>query len=515
MSDLNITGLPPLINALEKGRVYCITVQSSSWFDLLMSHITGNNNTLLTFRNVAVDYPNVVEKYNDKQIDIITVEQKSLVKLSKKISRLVIEFSQLGIKNGALYIDASEQLLAANKNNEQLITELKHFAKKQNVSIVLLFSEGEKGSNVQNLLTEHRTDFYGVMKFEGEIDPNMLQIDIWYTETGCVVNQNYRVQNLNGRVALTKSDNINFATEQFEKSNVIVDENHTEIGVILNRSWELAKDQNDLFRLVKENPSATVIIHGLNSISLKDLAKKIYKLRQLAGENLKVIVLEVNVHLRMTEQNILRCLGANLILPRKIQINTLTNIISATENLVFVGDLTADFYDIYDEELMPSQMGYLAPNIFKGELEKLSHSSKKYGISSSLIILKIPSGIAAMDTIKYAKFQRHGDIYCIIDNFVYIYLFGCRDEDINVTLTHILGAEPLLIFSSGKRYVTQDAIALQIMKLHEYIENNPVVDFHSRIVEFTEHKEKMESMRSDKMDYFEINVAVPANLKLK
>jgi cellulose biosynthesis protein BcsE len=515
MSELNITGLPPLINTLESGRIYCVTVQSSRWFDTLMSHVVGKRNTLLSFRNMTEDYPNVLEKFDAQQIDILSIDKKNILKLSKKIDRFMIELSHLEIKDGALYIDVSDLLLSNKKNNEHLVIELKQFARKQNLTIVLLFSEGERDSAVEQFLIDHRTEFFGLMKFEGEIEPNTLQIDIWYTETGCVVNKNYRVQNLNGKIALLSSDNLDLATAQFEQSNVVVDEHYVELGSKLNRSWTLAKNDDDLFRLVKENPSTTVLIHALNTTSLKDLAKRIYKLRQLAGQNLKVIVLEVSIHLRMTEQSILRCLGANLILPSKIHINTLINVISSTSNLVFIGDLTANFYDIFDDGAMPSKLGYLSPERFAEELTSLTLSSTKYGISSALALLKIPSGIAPMDTIKYAQFNRHGDVFTILDTYIYVYLYGCREEDINSTLTYILGAEPLLIFISSKQYVKPDAIQLQIMNYKDHISKNPTVDFQNRIDELAGHREKMETMRADKIDNFEINVAIPSQLKLK
>jgi hypothetical protein len=182
---------------------------------------------------------------------------------------------------------------------------------------------------------------------------------------------------------------------------------------------------------------------------------------------------------------------------------------------VFVGDLTADFYSVYDEGSMPTKLGYLVPEPFTKELQKLTASSVKYGISSTLVILEIPSGIAAMDTIKYAQFNRHGDIFTVVDNAIYVYLYGCRDADVNSTLTFILGAEPLLIFRSAQRFVKSDAIQLQTIHLSEYIQRNPVVDYHDRIAEFAEHREKMENMRADTMDAFEINIAIPAQLKLK
>jgi len=515
MSELNITGLPPLINTLESGKLYCITVQSSRWFDILMSHVIGERNTLLSFRNMAEDYSNVLDKFNAKQIDIVSINQKNLHKLSKKIDRFITELTHLHISNGALYIDVSDLLLSNKKNNEHLIIELKRFAQKQNLTIVLLFSEGERDSAVEQFLIDHRTDFFGLMKFEGEIEPNILQIDIWYTETGCVVNKSYRVQNLNGQIALSSSDNLDLAVAQFEQVHVVVDEHYAEFGAKLNRSWTLAKNDDDLFRLVKENPSTTVLLHALNTQLLKDLAKKIYKLRQLAGQNLKVIVLEVSVNLRMTEQSILRCLGANLILPNKIQINTLINVISSTSNLVFAGDLTADFHNIFDENAMPSKLGYLPPDEFAQELTFLTLSSIKYGISSALVLLRIPSGIAPMDTIKYAKFNRHGDVFTILDTHIYVYLYGCREEDIDSTLTYILAAEPLLIFSSAKQYVKQDAIQVQTINFKDHISTNPTVNFQDRIDEFALHRQKMENMRSDKMNNFEINLAIPKKLKLK
>ncbi|GHB62474.1 hypothetical protein GCM10008107_09440 [Psychrosphaera saromensis] len=514
-SKLNITGLPPLINTLEHGKLYCITVQSARWFDTLMSHVVSKRNTLLSFRDIEDDYPRVADRFKDKKIDIITIEQKRLQKLSKKLTRFLIELSQLQIKDGALYIDLSDLLLSEQAKNEQLVIELKRFASRQNLAIVLLFNEGDKDSDVEQFLSHQRTDFYGIMKFSGGVEPSSLQIDIWYIDTGCVVNQNYRVQNLNGQLALSISDNVDLAVSQFQQADVIVDQHYKELGPKLNKSWTIAKNHDDLFRLIKENPSATVLMHALKSTSLKELAQQIYKLRQLAGQNLKVIILEVNINLRMTEQSILRCLGANLILPSKIHINTLTNIISSTANLVFVGDLTADFYSVYDEESMPTKLGYLTPNGFTNELQKLTASSVKYGISSTLVILEIPSGIAAMDTIKYAQFNRNGDIFTVVDNAIYVYLYGCRDADVDSTLTFILGAEPLLIFRSAQRYVKSDAIKLQTIHLSEYIQRNPVVDYLDRITEFAEHREKMENMRADTMDAFEINIAIPAQLKLK
>lgn len=514
-SELNITGLPPLINTLEKGKLYCISVQSSLWFDTLMSHVVGERNTLLSFRDIDSEYPRVLDRFIDKKIDIVTIHQKKLQKLSKKINRFIIELSHLEIKDGALYIDLSDLLLSSQAKNEQLVIALKRFANKQNLAIVFLFNKGDKDSNVNRFLSHQRTDFYGIMAFSGNVEPNSLQIDIWYTETGCVVNQNYQVQNLNGHLALLISDNVNISVSQFEQVDVIVDHHYSELGPKLDKSWTKAKDENDLFHLVKENPSSTVVIHAFNTTVLKILAKDVYKLRQVAGKNLKVIILEVNINLRLTEQSILRCVGVNLILPSTIHINTLTNIISSTANLVFFGDLVADFNGLYDEESMPTKLGYLTPALFVEELHKLTASSVKYGISSALIILAIPSGIAAMDTIKYAQFNRYGDIFTVVDSAIHVYLYGCRDADIDSTLTFILGAEPLLIFRSAKRYVKPDAIQLQSMYFSEYIERNPVVDYQDRIAKSAKHREEMENMRSDTMDEFEINIAIPAQIKLK
>ncbi len=514
-SELNIKGLPPLLNTLERGKLYCITVQSSRWFDTLLGHVSGDKNTLLTFRNVKQDYPRVWENVLDKKIELLTIGQKQIQRLTKKIDRFVVELSHLRVNNGALFIDLSDLLLGDVASNEYLVNLLKRFAKRHHVTLVLLFNESEADSKVESFLLHQRTDFFGVMKFLGEVEPNALHIDIWYTQTGCVVNQSYRIQNLNGQLALSSSDNIDIALAQFEQVDVIVSHEHKQVGSKLSKSWTVASSTEALFELAKQNPSTTVLMYALSSTSLKTLAQQIYQLRQMAGKNLKVIVLEVDLNLRLTEQSILRCLGANLILPNKIHINTLINIISSTANLVYAGDLTADFNDIYDQESMPTRLGYLPPNAFTTEIALLGSSCVKYGISSALIILEIPSGIAPMDTIKYAQFNRYGDIFTILDNAIYVYLYGCRDEDIDATLTYVLGAEPLLIFRSLTRYVKADAIQLQTIRFAEYIERNPIVDYQDNIKQFTEQRSKMEKMRSDNMDNFEINIAIPAEIKLK
>jgi len=438
---------------------------------------------------------------------------KTLLKTRKKLPRILTELGHLGVKQNVVFFDLSTQLISQNpQSNADILSMLKRFALEQDASVVLVFSQ--ENHQVSDYLFNYQQQFTGVMKLTGGGYPSTLSYSHWFAGKGMQPYIQLPVKFVNGQLSIIAKDEFTADVQSSDELVVFIDHHHAMLEGVVNKNWVKANTAEEMDNLVAKNRMATVLCHATLSEPIYDLAQRIYRWRQIAGEELKVILIEGDVYLRLSEQKILKSLGANIVLPKHMNMTTLNNIITSIQQLRYHGDLTADFSTILKPDAVPKHIGYLEPVSFLSAGQKLIRTSGQYGIESALIYLEVPTGIPVLETVRHSQFNRFGDLFTIVDNQVVIYLYGCRDENIEETLTAILGASPLLIFKSLRKFSNLDNIQMQMLELQDYIENITVADHSEEIKRFIEEKALKEQQTVQEASQVQQNIAKPHQLKV-
>ena len=460
----NIAGLTDDLQYIAKGHVYGVAVTNPYWFDDILCQLACNHLVLLTYKEPIEYYARLIEK-TDNTLTVFQVNKNKIINNKVDINRLCLELEHQLTNNALILIDFAELMLSVGKTAYQQIQKLKDFCRVSGHSIILLVNHGV----TQQGISEEWQELAGFVMVKGIERPQSWHVRHWGGQQYIVSqihfdivykNDEFQLVNWSNDTKITYNDEVNVA-------HVIVDMHYAELGEGLNKNWLLTDNIAQLKQHVLANNQATVLLHIYQNDNLKTLAALIYSLRRGSGKKLKIIINEVGFKLRLTECCLLKNLGANIILPADLRIVTLTSIISAINKLTYQDKLSDDFELAYKSAYIPETIGYLLPTIFIQNVKAMLTSAASHNIDFALVNLIVPPGINPQDTVKFCKFNRVGDIFTIVGPSVYVFLYGCKNENIDSTLVYIFGTQIAILFKAQENFIYIDRTQLKLLKLEQ------------------------------------------------
>ena len=199
--------------------------------------------------------------------------------------------------------------------------------------------------------------------------------------------------------------------------------------------------------------AATVILAFERTTPQDALMQLVYRLRQMAGSQLKIIVRELQVRMRYNEDALIARLGANLIVPMEVSYARFLGMMEMAQSQVFSGTLPATFEAALQDGLPDQAQGYLPPAAFARAVSDTLARSRTLVIDNVLVRLTLANGLTPLDAMRHCSLKRAGDLFTADRKTVLVFLFACREMDATQTLERIFALPIGELFGSEHRYI--------------------------------------------------------------
>ncbi|TCP10623.1 cellulose biosynthesis protein BcsE [Crenobacter luteus] len=232
-------------------------------------------------------------------------------------------------------------------------------------------------------------------------------------------------------------------------------------------NWQLFDNRAALLDAAADAVAATVLFDSADNTGLPEM---VHRLRLRCGRQLKILVREIgNSRLRHSDEQLLLNLGANAVLPAELGFNSVLSLTDSLQQAVFHGPLDGEHNALFAASLPESDRGYLPPARFAAAVSAVVERSRTIGIHNAWIRLKPAPGIRPLDALRLCRFKRAGDLCCADGEHVYLFLFACRNSDVDTALHHLFRLPLGELFVDEVRSLDPDSIrqALKRFRLQD------------------------------------------------
>ncbi len=220
--------------------------------------------------------------------------------------------------------------------------------------------------------------------------------------------------------------------------------------------WQVAEDLPALVEASRGAHNATLILHLDRDSDTQALAHTILELRSDLGNGVRILVREINVHVRHAQQRLLQHAGADIIVPAEAGFSWIESLVGMLAQQVrkpvsASGELPVDF-------LPARPPGYLDAGEFAREAGETLLRSRTLAIHNALVRFKPTADMTLAEIVRQCALKRRGDLCTDDGHQLYVFLFACRESDLDATLDQLFLAPRTDLFASETRLFDENSM---------------------------------------------------------
>jgi cellulose biosynthesis protein BcsE len=251
--------------------------------------------------------------------------------------------------------------------------------------------------------------------------------------------------------------------------------------------WVLCQSYQDALAVGAPLDHSTVILDYRQQSSFPQLAQTVHHLRYIAGRHMRIVIRERGGQLRYSQELLLTRLGATQIVYMEFSFSRLLRAVEASSGLRFTGQIDEDFDHALAAAMPSEECGYLPAGRFCEVVKSTLQKTEAIEMHHVLVRLDILPQLAHVDVLLNCQPRRANDVVTADESHVYIFLFACREADIDSALSRII-IEPLEQMFTGESYWSGHRNILNVLdSLHERYKLTGMADF-SLVLPATRHQ---------------------------
>lgn len=349
------------------------------------------------------------------------------------------------------------------------LVEMSRWLQEQNCTL-LIISHGPGGSALHaSLLAEHRI-LWGLTRLCWRQDSHAYQVAFWFNHGG--VSSSQRVALIPGGLGWqVREDDRQQSQPRNDEHLILCQQGILQGGAALSEHWRLFDSNEALADAGQQARAATLVFALQHSRQIEQLARKIHSLRCQRGQGLKLVVREMATSLRHADERLLLACGANLVVPYQVPLSRVLIMLEGVQGQDFTRHVPSDIGTLLDA-LQPLRLkGVVSPERFRSALTGLmSHPLLPENGKGVLVALQPVPGLKAGQALTLCRMHREGDLVTVTDDCLFLFLFSCVINDLDIALSHIFQLPVAGLFSRRKVW-HQD---LHILHELQAIQQQPV-----------------------------------------
>ncbi|PCJ16392.1 MAG: hypothetical protein COB04_11045 [Gammaproteobacteria bacterium] len=312
----------------------------------------------------------------------------------------------------------------------------------KNFSLVLVIKNSDSNYLLQTTLLTQNNLLAGVASIHQEQQQVIWQSLYWHSEfevTATIeflLTQPPKSQQWHAKIRQTHTASNEVQTSTQTNNLVVLD------GVIHDAhhspdTWLMVGSIDEAIQQAKACAPQAVILGYETSETFHSLLEKVITLRRQLASCTKILVREIGTQLRHQEQRLTIQLGASGILPKELNFSRCLQMIETVISKPLPPPSQAEAARVLQEIQQNTQQGYLLPNHFVTKVKQALISGKKSNVEHALVKFTLISGMQAEHCIVACKTQRNGDYFTSGNHHIYLFIEGCRENDLEKAIKHV------------------------------------------------------------------------------
>ncbi|MGK3144015.1 cellulose biosynthesis protein BcsE [Pantoea sp. C2G6] len=362
----------------------------------------------------------------------------SLPKNKKSLLLLESDFSRtFGSQHGlVIFNSAAAQWDKLNEGElSRWIKRMRRTLYKRKMTLLIITS-GTTQFNQTTHLQRYFRQMDGLAYLTPQQDSWQYQINWWYAGERLFADRAIR---------LGCEDERFFALNEMQEPLSLNDEQHylanksvLEGAPPLSRQWQLFEDNQQVWSAAQQANAATVIFSLTHSEHIGELAKQVHSLRRSRGNGLKIVVREMGVSLRYSDERLLQACGVNTIVPTSAAMSRFLTMLEGIQGQRFSRRVPASL-EALTASLQPlHEKGYLRLDAFCQSVGQLiSNTLLPENDKGLLVALRPVPQLTPQQILTLCKPRRFGDLVTVLEDRVILFLSSCRYNDLDKALKFI------------------------------------------------------------------------------
>jgi cellulose biosynthesis protein BcsE len=226
--------------------------------------------------------------------------------------------------------------------------------------------------------------------------------------------------------------------------------------------WRIVDTLADIEAAAASSVAATVLVDAGEAADFEALARLVHRLRLSRPLTLKIVVRENLDKLRMHSEQALLQLGASAVVYKEVGFSRLLQLLTDINAQSHTREVDPDYGQAVEGFLPPDVRGYQLPAQFCRLVRDVLNRTQNMGLSHSLVQLSMLAQTPHLDALRACHMSRNGDLLTADHEAVYVFLFACREPDVEqalnrlftVPLTQLFASETIDCSDTGIRTMT-------------------------------------------------------------
>jgi cellulose biosynthesis protein BcsE len=212
--------------------------------------------------------------------------------------------------------------------------------------------------------------------------------------------------------------------------------------------WRIVENLADIEIAAASSVAATVVVDAAQAADFEALARLVHRLRRSRPLTLKIVVRENLGKLRMHSEQALLQLGASAVVYKEVGFSRLLQLLKDINAQSHPRQVNPDYEQAVNGFLPPGVRGYQPPAQFCRLVRDMLDRTQSIGLSHSLVQLNMLAQTPHLDALRACHMSRDGDLLTADHEAVYVFLFACREPDVELTLNRLFAIPPTQLFAS-------------------------------------------------------------------
>lgn len=246
---------------------------------------------------------------------------------------------------------------------------------------------------------------------------------------------------------------------------------------VLPPHWKVVKDWPAMEQASRNAIGATLLLDAGMPEQFEALAALVHQLRSSHPPTLKIAVLETRSALRSHHEQALLQLGANEVFYAEMRMARIVRHVQELRDQVFQLDIPTDWEAMLADFLPVPERGYQPPRLFIGLVRSMLPSAQRQNLTHALVRLQLLPHVSHSMAIKAYCGTRAGDLLTADAHSLWLFLYTCREVDVEPTLERLFSTATANLFSSQTIHSQLPGIAQQMDLLQEADGLHPLPDY--------------------------------------
>ena len=212
--------------------------------------------------------------------------------------------------------------------------------------------------------------------------------------------------------------------------------------------WHIVDTLDEVKVASAHSIGATVLLDAGNSDEFEERARLVHHLRLTRPLTLKIVVRESMGKLRSHSEQALLQLGANAVFYREQGFSRLLQLLQDIHSHSYSRPVNPDYAQALAAFMPVATRGYQPAPEFSRLVRDTLARTQDIGLGHSMVRLDIAPQIAHITALRACKMSRDGDLVTASHSALYVFLFACREPDIEAALARLFDVPVAQLFTA-------------------------------------------------------------------